>query len=50
MFGMGFLLGDFIKKIIDEKNIYVLKNILIILKFLIIYLVYFVSISVILMY
>jgi len=48
--GMGLLLGDPTKKIIDEKNIYVLKNILITLKFLTTYSVYFVNTSAILMY
>lgn len=47
---MGLLLGDPTKKIIDEKNVYVLKNILITLKFLSTYSVYLVSTSAILMY
>ena len=46
---MGLLLGDPTKKIIDKKNIYVLKNILITLKFLSTYSVYLVT-SAILMY
>lgn len=46
---MGLLLGDPTKKIIDEKK-YVLKNILITLKFLSTYSVYLVSTSAILLY